>query len=107
MAKVRLKLIMEKGLAVGSCGTGIPEQGTLEETKEEKAEIGSLLSWIRETFGDQVDISVIDPKNIFSLFDNFRYGIKGTAPAWILNGKKVFEGIPAREELEEALRKLL
>ena len=53
MAKVRLKLIMEKGLAVGSCGTGIPERGTLEETKEEKAEIGSLLSWVRDTFGDR------------------------------------------------------
>lgn len=109
MAQVKLKLIMERSSAGGSgaCSTYVPGSEETEWRKDTAEEIGSLLSGIRETFGDKVHISVMDPRSIFSFFDLFRYRVRGTDPVWILNGKKTFEGVPSREELQQSIQRLL
>jgi len=109
MAQVKLKLIMERSSAGGSgaCSTYVPGSEETEWRKGTAEEIGGLLSGIRETFGDKVRISVMDPRSIFSFFDLFRYRVRGTDPVWILNGKKAFEGVPSREELQQSIQRLL
>jgi hypothetical protein len=109
MANVKLKLIMERSAAGGSggCSTYVPGSEETEWRKDSAEEIGALLSGIRETFGDRVHISVMDPRSIFSFFDLFRYRVRGTDPVWILNGRKVFEGVPSREEIEQSIQRLL
>ncbi|TDY61750.1 hypothetical protein C8D99_105163 [Aminivibrio pyruvatiphilus] len=109
MANVKLKLIMERSAAGGSggCSTYVPGSEETEWRKDSAEEIGALLSGIRETFGDRVHISVMDPRSIFSFFDLFRYRVRGTDPVWILNGRKVFEGVPSRDELEQSIQRLL
>ena len=109
MANVKLKLIMERSAAGGSggCSTYVPGSEETEWRKDSAEEIGALLSGIRETFGDRVHISVMDPRSIFSFFDLFRYRVRGTDPVWILNGRKVFEGVPSREEIEKSIQRLL
>jgi len=49
----------------------------------------------------------MDPRSTFSFFDLFRYRVRGTDPVWILNGRKAFEGVPARDELERSIQSLL
>ena len=109
MANVKLKLIMERSAAGGSggCSTYVPGSEETEWRKDSAEEIGALLSGIRETFGDRVHISVMDPRSIFSFFDLFRYRVRGTDPVWILNGRKAFEGVPSREEIEQSIQRLL
>ena len=109
MANVKLKLIMERSAAGGSggCSTYVPGSEETEWRKDSAEEIGAFLSGIRETFGDRVHISVMDPRSIFSFFDLFRYRVRGTDPVWILNGRKVFEGVPSREEIEQSIQRLL
>ena len=109
MANVKLKLIMERSAAGGSggCSTYVPGSEETEWRKDSAEEIGALLSGIRETFGDRVHISVMDSRSIFSFFDLFRYRVRGTDPVWILNGRKVFEGVPSREEIEQSIQRLL
>ena len=109
MANVKLKLIMERSAAGGSggCSTYVPGSEETEWRKDSAEEIGALLSGIRETFGDRVHISIMDPRSIFSFFDLFRYRVRGTDPVWILNGRKVFEGVPSREEIEQSIQRLL
>ena len=109
MSIVKLKLIMERSSTGGSggCSTFVPGSEETEWRKDTAEEIGALLSGIRETFGDRVHISVMDPRSIFSFFDLFRYRVRGTDPVWILNGRKVFEGVPSREEIEQSIQRLL
>ncbi|NLD96209.1 MAG: hypothetical protein GX635_03745 [Synergistaceae bacterium] len=106
MAKTKIKIIMEKSAAsgAGGCGAYIPGGESIEGRQDAVSAIRELLSKTKETFGESVDISVMDPRSIFSFVDNFRYNIKGTAPAWIVNGKKVFEGVPKWDEWEKILR---
>ncbi len=100
---------MERSAAGGSggCSTYVPGSEETEWRKDSAEEIGALLSGIRETFGDRVHISVMDPRSIFSFFDLFRYRVRGTDPVWILNGRKAFEGVPSRDELEQSIRELI
>ena len=109
MAKTKIKVIMEKSSASGSggCGAYIPGGESMEGRRDAVSAIRELLSKTRETFGESVEISVMDPRSIFSFVDNFRYNIKGTAPAWIVDGKKVFEGVPEWDEWEKVLSEAL
>ena len=109
MAKTKIKVIMEKSSAsgAGGCGAYIPGGEPLEERQDAVSAIRELLLKTKETFGENVDISVMDPRSIFSFVDNFRYNIKGTAPAWIVDGKKVFEGVPGWDEWERILKEAL
>ena len=62
-----------------------------------------LLRSLKERYGERVHISVVDPRNPFVLWYAIRYGAWATFSTWILNGKKIFEGIPGLEELERLI----
>ena len=82
-------------------------------TPEEKAsfpaqakhteEIGRLLRALRERYGERLDVSVVDPRNMLALWDNIRFRVRPSKPAWILENKKLFEGIPELDDLQRAI----
>jgi len=62
-----------------------------------------LLQSLEERYGDKVRISVVDPRNPLVLWYAIRYGAWATFSTWVLNGKKIFEGIPKFEELKRLI----
>jgi hypothetical protein len=46
---------------------------------------------------------VEDPSDFLSLWDSFRYRVRPDTPAWILEGKKTFEGVPDLDQLCSAI----
>ena len=62
-----------------------------------------LLRSLKERYGERVYISVVDPRNPFVLWYAIRYGAWASFTTWVLNSKKIFEGIPELEELERLI----
>ena len=62
-----------------------------------------LLRSLKEHYGDKLHISVVDPRNPLVLWYGLRYGAWASFTTWLLNSKKVFEGIPTLEELERMI----
>ena len=58
---------------------------------------------LRERYGDDLEICLMDPRNILSFFDNIRYRIRPSRPTWILQRKKFCDGIPDLATLEKAI----
>ena len=55
---------------------------------------------LKERYGDKLDVSVVEPRNPLALWDIIRYWAWSPCTAWIVNRKKIFEGVPELEELE-------
>ncbi|MDR1978084.1 MAG: hypothetical protein LBQ42_05055 [Synergistaceae bacterium] len=104
---VRLKIIMERSVArLGCCGCvsyGPMEKASFPEQQAHIQSVGKILRSLRERYGERVDVSVVDPRNMIAFWDNIRYGIRPSTPAWILGRKKIFEGVPDLEKLQSAL----
>jgi len=62
-----------------------------------------LLRSLKERYGDRVQISVVDPRNPLVLWYAIRYRAWASFSTWVLNSKKIFEGIPELEELERLI----
>ena len=45
----------------------------------------------------------MDPRNPLALFDIFRYRARPSRSTWILDRKKLCDGIPSLEALQEAI----
>ena len=58
---------------------------------------------VGERYGGKVRISLVDPRNPLVLWYALRYGAWASFTTWVLNGKKIFEGIPKLEELERLI----
>ncbi|MDR2179826.1 MAG: hypothetical protein LBP21_05930 [Synergistaceae bacterium] len=54
-------------------------------------------------YGSRLDVSIVDPRNIVSLWDNIRYGVRVAQPTWILDRKKIGEGVLNLEYLQNAI----
>jgi hypothetical protein len=65
--------------------------------------VGELLRSLKERYGNRLDISIVDPRNILSLWDNIRYSVRPSKPAWILDRKKIGEGVPNLTDLQNAI----
>lgn len=104
---VRLKVIMERGVCrAGCCGClsySAEDKASFPKLQENIESVGEILRVLRDRYGDKVEVSLVDPRNMLAFWDNIRYRIRPAAPAWILGGKKIFEGIPGLAELQRAL----
>ncbi|HOO63043.1 MAG TPA: hypothetical protein PK364_03865 [Synergistaceae bacterium] len=68
---------------------------------------GPLLVRLRETFGSNVEIRILDPKCLFWILPVIRHKIKATEPVWILEGHCIFRGIPSWEQLRALIEQQL
>jgi hypothetical protein len=104
---VRLKIIMERGVArLGCCGCiayGPEEKASFPEQQDRIQKVGKILRALQERYGDRVDVSIVDPRNIIAFWDNIRYRVRPAIPVWILKRKKIFEGVPGLEELQSVI----
>ena len=78
---------------------------SLEEHKEKMQAIGELLRAIRERYGDKVKITIKDPRFVTSVWDNLRYKVqvRPPLPAWVVDRKKICDGIPKLADLEREI----
>jgi hypothetical protein len=68
-----------------------------------RLQVGKLLVSLRESFGDSLRVDLVDPRSITSLFDILRFRVKCTEPAWVLDGRLVFRGVPEWEDLQQSI----
>lgn len=107
--KAHLKVFIEQpGFSVGCVDLeyGIEEMKSFP-LSEDRLKVGRILVSVREKYGNSLRIDLVDPRNIMSLFDIFRFRVKSTEPAWILNGRLIFRGVPEWDELQEKLDPVL
>lgn len=71
--------------------------------QEDRRQVGLLLRQARITFGRDLDIQIIDPKDIWFFPDYVRHGIRTDRITWVLDGKKIHVGVPDWEELKKLL----
>jgi hypothetical protein len=71
--------------------------------KADRESAAELLVKLRNTFGDRLDIDILDPKCSFWIFDLVRYRVESTEAAWVLDGRLIFRGIPEWKDLEKAV----
>ncbi|GHS87708.1 hypothetical protein AGMMS49957_08060 [Synergistales bacterium] len=105
---VKLKVFLQEQAYIGGCCTAMVCQSTDGEPlfprlDEYVSGAKKLLSAVSKTYGDKVEIAVVNPSGLTAIWDNFRLKIKPETPAWVLGGKKIFEGIPELGELQAAL----
>ena len=62
-----------------------------------------MLRNLRERYGSRLDVSIVDPRNILSLWDNIRYSVRASKPVWILDRKKIGEGVLNLTDLQNAI----
>lgn len=79
------------------------EKASFPEQQRHTESIGRLLRALRERYGERLDVSVVDPRNMLALWDNIRFRIRPSRPAWILENRKCFEGIPDLDELQNLI----
>ena len=72
--------------------------------KADRESVGALLRNLRFNFNDAFEVDVIDPRCLLWFFDFIKYKVRTTEPTWVLDGKVIYRGIPAWEELEKILR---
>ena len=67
--------------------------------------IGELLRTVRDRYGDKVKISIKDPRFITTVWDNLRYSVqvRPPLPAWIVDRKKICDGVPELADLERVI----
>jgi len=75
--------------------------------RTDRESVARLLVKVRDTFGDQVEIAILDPRCTFWIVDLVRFRVKSTEAVWILDGKLLFRGIPGWTELERDLAETL
>jgi len=68
-----------------------------------RLQVGKLLVAVRDTFGDSLRVDLVDPRSITSLLDIIRFRVKCTEPAWVLDGRLVFRGIPGWDDLRQSI----
>lgn len=100
-----MKLFLEKSsFNVGCVGTKYtPEELASLPQGKNMDRIGDLLTRIRNKYGDELEVSVRDPRSIVSVIDNVRYNVKSSKPVWVLDGKKIFEDVPSWEDLQKEI----
>ena len=81
------------------------EKDSLFQQQENIKAVGELLRVVKDCYGDKINISITDPRDIFSVWDNVRYRVqmRPSIPAWILDRKKICDGIPDLRDLQRAI----
>ena len=65
--------------------------------------VNALVRSLKNRYGNKIDVSIIDPSSILSLWHHIRYKLNPSLPAWVLDRKKIFDGVPELSDLEHAI----
>jgi hypothetical protein len=105
---LRLKLFVQGGFCMpGCCGVSALRatdgEPLYSKPWEYAQEVGELLKELRSRYGERLDVSVVNSWGFFALWDVLRLKITPSKPAWVLEGKKIFEGVPEADDLMAAV----
>ncbi|MDR0654008.1 MAG: hypothetical protein LBG12_11995 [Synergistaceae bacterium] len=91
----------------GCCGIttlrGTDGEELFSNPEEFRAPVKKLIGAVKERYGERVDVSVVNSWGFFSLWDVVRLGIKPSVPTWVMNSRKIHEGVPSQDGLFEAI----
>jgi hypothetical protein len=73
------------------------------ERQKNRLAVGGVLRALIDRYGDKLDISIIDSRNILYLWDIIRYGARASNPVWLLDRKKFCDGLPDLAALQNAI----
>lgn len=109
MVKHELSVYVEEGsFNLGYVGGKYNEEELRSYLKGKNREtLSEMLKNLHEYYGKKINLSIHDPRNISSLPADIKHNIKLSEPTWILDGKKIFEGIPEWEDIKNELEKVI
>jgi hypothetical protein len=81
----------------------LEEKDSFPEQQDNLREVQERLQALRERYGGRLDISVVNPRSIKAFLDNIRYGVRPGVPVWVLDRKKVYEGLPDVADLQSVI----
>jgi hypothetical protein len=105
---VKLKLFMQGGFSMPVC-CGVSALRSTDGTslysnpKDYADGIRELISNLRTLYGKELEISVVNSWGFFALWDVLKLRITPSVPTWVLEGKKIFEGVPSPDSLAKAI----
>ncbi|MDR3221424.1 MAG: hypothetical protein LBU46_05365 [Candidatus Accumulibacter sp.] len=105
---VKLKLFIQGGFCMPNC-CGAPTlratdgEALFAKPWEYESKVNELLKELRSRYGERLDVSVVNSWGFFELWDVLRLKISPSKPTWVLEGKKVFEGVPKADEIMAAV----
>jgi hypothetical protein len=104
---VRLKIFMTKEVCARGCcgGTHVcsGSESLFPGEREASNGVSDLLSAVKKLYCDRVRVSIVNPWSLLAMWDSIRFRVNPATPAWILGGRKIFEGLPKIEQLKAAL----
>ena len=75
-----------------------------DEIKNEYLKISHLIEQLNSIFLGKINFRFIDSKTLLGVWKTIRHRIRKT-PCFILNGKKLFEGLSTIEQLKNTIEK--
>jgi hypothetical protein len=81
----------------------LEEKDSFPEQQNNLHVVEELLRALKERYGERLDVSVVNPRNIMAFWDNIRYGVRPSVPVWVLDRKKVYEGLPDLAHLQSLI----
>jgi hypothetical protein len=104
----RLKLFMQGGFCMPGCCCVTALRATdgtplYSKPSEYSSDVGKLLKALRERYNERLDVSVVNSWGFFALWDVLKFKITPSKPTWVLEGKKIFEGVPEESDLMSAI----
>jgi hypothetical protein len=101
---IKLKLFIQGGFCMpGCCGVPTPRATDGEPLYAKpwayESKVNALLNELHSRYSERLDISVANSWGFFELWDVLRLKITPSKPTWVLEGKKVFEGVPGVDEI--------
>jgi hypothetical protein len=105
---VRLKIYMTQEICARGCCGGPQlcsrESGPLFPGERENSRgVSELLAALKKRYGSKLMVSIINPWSLLAMWDSIRFGVNPATPVWIMDGKKIFEGVPEIGQLQDAL----
>ncbi|NPV88895.1 hypothetical protein HPY42_05265 [Coprothermobacteraceae bacterium] len=106
-AKRRLLVFVEQPSNTTGCATvDLKEIGdfVVSPKGDDPVRLAEVLRYLRDRH-PEIEVNLVDPRNTFFFWQVVKHRVKGGRATWVLDGKKVYEGIPTIEVLEELLAK--
>jgi hypothetical protein len=106
----QLKVIVEQGDTRCGCACayynvdcGTEEKDSSAGRQQNLRMVGEFVQVLKDRYEDRLNISVVNPRSIRAIWDDIRYGVRPSVPVWVLDGKKIFEGVPDLKSLQGAI----
>lgn len=101
----RLLVFFERAGNTTSCATiDMRDMGdvSVHPYSDDPDQLATVLRYIHDKY-PELQVELIDPRNFFYFWYVAKHRIKGGKATWIYNGRKVFEGIPSLDEVDNLL----